>query len=80
MDHFVLVGEHTVVDKQNKLMWARTDSMNDMEKWVNYQDSVDYVRTLCDKKIAGDYLLEMKWILSIMNPMLLKINLRKIFI
>ena len=53
MDHFVLVGEHTVVDKQKKLMWARTDSMNDMEKWVNYQDSVDYVRTLCDKKIAG---------------------------
>ena len=53
MDRFVLVGEHTVVDKQKKLMWTRTDSMNDMKKWVNYQDSVDYVRTLCDKKIAG---------------------------
>ena len=53
MDRFVLVGEHTVVDKQKKLMWARTDSMNDMEKSVNYQDSVDYVRGLCDKKLAG---------------------------
>jgi hypothetical protein len=53
MGRFVLVGENTVVDKQKKLMWARTDSMNDMEKWVNYQDSVDYVRSLCDKKYAG---------------------------
>ena len=53
MGHLILGGEHTVIDTESRLMWKRSDSMNDMEKWVNYQDSVDYVRGLCDKKIAG---------------------------
>jgi len=53
MDRFVLAGEHTVVDTEKRLMWMRTDSMNDMEKWVNYQESVDYVRNLCESKFAG---------------------------
>jgi len=53
MDRFVLDGEHAVIDRETNLMWARTDSMNDMEKWVNYQEGVDYVRNLCEKKIAG---------------------------
>jgi len=53
MDRFILAGEHTVIDTENRLMWMRTDSMNDMEKWVNYQESVDYVRDLCESKIAG---------------------------
>ena len=34
-------------------MWVKTDSMNDLKKWVNYQDSVDYVRELNEKKFAG---------------------------
>jgi len=41
MDRFILAGEHTVIDTETRLMWLRTDSMNDMEKWVNYQESVD---------------------------------------
>ena len=53
MDRFVLAGEHTVIDTETRLMWMRTDSMNDMEKWVNYQESLDYVRDLCESKIAG---------------------------
>ena len=53
MDRFILAGEHTVIDTETRLMWMRTDSMNDMEKWVNYQESVDYVRNLCESKIAG---------------------------
>ena len=53
MDRFILDGEHAVIDRETNLMWARADSMNDMEKWVNYQESVDYVRNLCEKKIAG---------------------------
>ena len=53
MDRFILSGEHTVIDTETRLMWMRTDSMNDMEKWVNYQESVDYVRNLCESKIAG---------------------------
>ena len=53
MDRFISAGEHTVIDTESRLMWMRTDSMNDMEKWVNYQESVDYVRKLCESKIAG---------------------------
>ena len=53
MHRFIMGGEHTVVETKTRLMWMRTDSMNDMEKWVNYQESVDYVRNLCESKIAG---------------------------
>ena len=53
MDRFILAEEHTVIDTETRLMWMRTDSMNDMEKWVNYQESVDYVRNLCESNIAG---------------------------
>ncbi|MFQ5450359.1 MAG: DUF1566 domain-containing protein [Nitrospinaceae bacterium] len=42
-----------MTDLQNGLMWTQTDTMNDMEKWVNYQDSSDYVRDLNLKKFAG---------------------------
>ena len=64
MDRFILDGEHAVIDRETNLMWARTDSMNDLEKWVNYQESVDYIRNLCEKKMLdsmiGGYLLEKK--------------------
>jgi len=53
MDRFILAGEHTVIDTETRLMWMGTDSMNDMEKWVNYPESVDYVRDLCESEIAG---------------------------
>jgi hypothetical protein len=53
MDRFILSGKNAVIDHDTNLMWTRNDSMNDMEKWVNYQESVDYVRGICDKKIAG---------------------------
>ena len=53
MSHFISGGEHTVIDTKNRLMWTRSDSMNDMEKWVNYQESVDYARDLCEKQFAG---------------------------
>ena len=52
MGRFISGGEHTVIDTENRLMWTQTDSMNDMEKWVNYQESIDYVRELCKKKFA----------------------------
>ena len=53
MNRFISNGEHTVIDTKNRLMWKSTDSMNDMEKWVNYQESADYVRVLCEQKFAG---------------------------
>ena len=53
MGHLILGGVHTVIDTESRLMWKRSDSMNDMEKWVNYQDSLDYTRNLSENKFAG---------------------------
>ena len=53
MGHLILGGENTVIDTESRLMWKRSDSMNDMEKWVNYQDSLDYTRNLSENKFAG---------------------------
>ena len=50
---FIDNGDETVTSKKYGLMWVKTDSMNDLKKWVNYQDSVDYVRELNAKKFAG---------------------------
>ena len=46
-------GDGTVVSKSHKLMWCKNDSMIDLKRWVNYQDSVDYVRGLNENKYAG---------------------------
>ena len=53
MSRFIRKKEHTVIDIESHLMWTRTDSMNDLEKWINYQESIDYVRNLCEIKLAG---------------------------
>ena len=50
---FVDNGDGTVTCEVQGLMWCKTDSMNDLKKWVNYQDSGDYVRELREKKYAG---------------------------
>ncbi|PIQ97028.1 MAG: hypothetical protein COV67_06375 [Nitrospinae bacterium CG11_big_fil_rev_8_21_14_0_20_56_8] len=52
-ERFVSRNPETVMDTQTKLMWCRTDSMNDLKKWVNYPDSADYVRGLNEKRFAG---------------------------
>ena len=50
---FINNGDETVTDKENGLMWTRTDSMIDLEKWINYQDAMDYARELREKKFAN---------------------------
>lgn len=46
-------GDGTVTDTETGLMWKQTDTMIDLKKWVNYQESVDYVRELRENKFAG---------------------------
>ncbi|MCZ6540888.1 MAG: DUF1566 domain-containing protein [Nitrospinae bacterium] len=52
-ERFVDNGDETVSDRKTGLMWKKTDTMIDLKKWVNYQDSVDYVRELKEKRFAG---------------------------
>jgi len=52
-ERFVDNGDETVSDRKTRLMWKKTDTMTDLKKWVNYQDSVDYVRELKEKRFAG---------------------------
>lgn len=52
-ERFVDNGDETVSDLETGLMWKKTDTMIDLKKWVNYQDSVDYVRELKEKRFAG---------------------------
>ena len=50
---FVDNGDGTVTCEAQGLMWCKADSMIDLKKWVNYQESVDYARELREKKYAG---------------------------
>ena len=50
---FIDNGDGTVTSKKHRLMWAKTDSMNDLKKWVNYQESKDYARELSENEFAG---------------------------
>ena len=52
-NRFVDNGNGTVTDLEKGLMWNHTDSMNDLAKWMNYQDSADYARELNEKRFAG---------------------------
>ena len=52
-EDFVDNGDGTVTSKKHGLMWVKTDSMNDLKKWVNYQESKDYARELSENKFAG---------------------------
>ena len=50
---FIDNSDGTLTSKFHNLMWCKTDSMIDLKKWVNYQESVDYVRGLNENKYAG---------------------------
>lgn len=52
-ERFIDNGDGTVTDHKTGLMWKQTDTMIDLKKWVNYQESVDYTRALNDEQFAG---------------------------
>ncbi len=52
-ERFTDNGDGTVTDHECGLMWTREDTMNLMEKWVNYLEADDFARSLNDKKFAG---------------------------
>jgi hypothetical protein len=52
-NNFVDNGDGTITSTTHGLMWCKTDSMNDLKKWVNYQESADYAREMRQNKFAG---------------------------
>jgi hypothetical protein len=52
-ERFIDNGDGTVSDTVSGLMWTKTDTMNDLKKWVSYQDGTDYVRELNQRRFAG---------------------------
>ncbi|TDJ50220.1 MAG: DUF1566 domain-containing protein [Nitrospina sp.] len=50
---FIDNGDSTITDTEKNLMWTKTDSMIELKKWVNYQDSVDWVRVLNENEYVG---------------------------
>lgn len=50
---FVDNGDGTVTDHETQLMWKQTDSYQDTSKWLNWYESLDYIRKLNDNKFAG---------------------------
>ena len=50
---FIDNEDGTVTSRSHGLMWCKTDSMNDLKKWVNYQEATDYVRCLKEDNFAG---------------------------
>ena len=52
-NRFVDNGDLTVTDTVTGLMWTKNDTMNELEKWVNYIEARDFVRGLREKKFAG---------------------------
>lgn len=50
---FIDKSDGTILDTKTGLMWTKTDTMNELGKWVNYMESTDYVRGLNETKFAG---------------------------
>ncbi len=50
---FVDNGDGTVTDHETQLMWKQTDSYQDTSKWLNWFDSLSYIRDLNNSKFAG---------------------------
>ncbi len=46
-------GDGTVTDLETNLMWKQTDAFQDLSKWTNWYDSLDYIKDLNKKKFAG---------------------------
>lgn len=52
-NRFIDNGDETITDTKTNLMWSKTDTMNKLEKWVNYIDARDFVREMRENKVAG---------------------------
>ena len=52
-DRFIDNGDGTVTDNQMKVMWKKTDSFQDTQKWLNWFKGQDYVEITNMERFAG---------------------------
>lgn len=50
---FIDNGDGTVTDLETGLMWMQTDAMQELNKWTNWFEALDYIRELNLRKTAG---------------------------
>ena len=51
-ERFIDNGNGTISDMQTGLMWKKTDSYLDLDKWVSWEEANTYVSVTCEKKFA----------------------------
>lgn len=52
-DRFQDNGDGTITDHQMKVMWRKTDSFQDTNKWLNWFKGQDYVEISNLERVAG---------------------------
>lgn len=52
-DQFVDNGNDTITDNKMKVMWKKTDSFQDTQKWLNWFKGQDYVEITNMERFAG---------------------------
>ena len=53
IDRFIDNGDGTITDLKLNLMWKKTDSFQDTNKWVNWFKSNDYAEKINENEFAG---------------------------
>ena len=46
-------SDGTVTDLKEGLMWKKSDSYQELKKWINWAKAQDYIREMNDKRFAG---------------------------
>ncbi|MBT5549538.1 MAG: DUF1566 domain-containing protein [Nitrospina sp.] len=52
-DRFIDNGNGTITDTQTNVMWKKTDSFQDTQKWLNWFKGQDYVEITNMERFAG---------------------------
>lgn len=50
---FADMGDGTILDKKNGLMWMKQDYWQKEGKWINWHTAVEYAQRMNNKKFAG---------------------------
>ena len=52
-DRFIDKGNGTIIDNELKLIWRKTDSFQDTQKWMNWFKGQDYIEIANLERLGG---------------------------